>query len=99
KPYFVGFMHCMAELLRKMFDTQVLNFIFDRQDLYESRAVETFHEAEIYLPENLRGRLGQCVYGTRVGVGALQAADLFAHCWHAHFTYGSDMGAERQQAL
>ncbi|HEY8767484.1 MAG TPA: DUF3800 domain-containing protein [Dehalococcoidia bacterium] len=84
RPYMGVFQAFVGEALEKTPTGAVVNFVFDRQNVIESRAVETFHELfkNGQLPDELKAKLGDITYADSHREEPLQAADLYAYFWN-----------------
>lgn len=60
-----------------------INFVFDRQDMYEKLTHKSFEEMKRVLAKTGR-RLGPVTFDERAESPALQAADLAAHCYYKY---------------
>jgi hypothetical protein len=83
RPYFMAFQHCLSAAAKLTKAGKRVNFVFDRQDAYAQRALETFeHVRELMTPEEECKKIGGCAFLLEGEVTALQAADMLAHCWY-----------------
>ena len=83
RPYFMAFQHCLSVAAKLTKPGKSVNFVFDRQDAYAPRALETFEQVrELMTPEEERKKIGGCAFLLEGEVTALQAADMLAHCWY-----------------
>jgi Protein of unknown function (DUF3800) len=97
-PYFCAFGNLIGEVVHKAPPDARLNFVLDRQNIVESRAVETFHEvwknslspADThnvgFLDEQGIQRMGGLIYEDSTRELALQAADLYCYVWNRFLT-------------
>jgi hypothetical protein len=103
KPYFLVYDHCLVEAGQKTKHGKKTLFIFDQQKQFESRAIEQFAESAVMLGEkrhdSLVSRYAGVLFRSRVGAPGLQAADLYAHCWHRYLTDPRKIGRQRADIL
>lgn len=104
KPYFLVYDHCLVEAGNQTKAGLKTLFIFDEQHQYESRAIEQFGASTVVLGmKNKTGppanRLAGVFFRSRRGAPGLQAADLYAHCWHRYLTDEKKTGRQRRGVL
>ena len=77
-----------------------VNFIFDRNDTESGYAVRMFDHIKANYEGPQWRQLGDLRFANRLDQPSLQAADLYAHLWHAFLTYESaGMGRERNRVF
>ena len=91
KPYHLAMQRCVRLVVQSVGMRDRVNFFFDRQNVYEQKARDSFADATKYLPPALHRHLGAISFDASAEVLPLQAADLLAYCITAWFR--SDHGA------
>jgi hypothetical protein len=99
KPYFLVYDHCLHEAATKTKAGKKLLFLFDQQKTFESHAMEQFAKALAFGEASLREKYHGVLFQSRLEVPGLQAADLYAHCWHGYATDEEKFDAERRVVL
>ena len=84
RAYFVLFQHYMLRIARAAEEGTKIHFVFDNQDQYMPRAIETFDEMRtLALKDNPKYRhvLDTVDYKSSMDEPALQAADMLSYFW------------------
>jgi hypothetical protein len=100
KPYhFLTFQFLDAALSQAKRENTV-HFIFDRNDQESGYATTMFDHIKATYKDPRYQRLGDLCFASRIDRPGLQAADLYAHLWHAYLTHGTEgMGRERNRVF
>ena len=102
KPYFLLLGHCLKVALARAQPGKKLTLVFDRQDQYAARAMEQIREAARYLffraPAVYR-KFSGAMFLNRAAAPGLQAADLYAHCWHRYASNPKNLGRDRADVM
>lgn len=98
---FAAFHLVLHEAIQKTKDGAKVNFIFDRQNVFQQRAIITFNEIEKQIAPKYHNwqKLGSISYDSRADHMGLQAADLHTHAWYSFLTRGLKMTRERVLAI
>lgn len=104
KPYYLAFQFFIVEAMQRAVKGKTVHFIFDRQNVLQSRAGETFYEIIKVIERgeslvNVSADLGNIAFRNSAHEEGLQAADLLTHGWYSYLTRRDTMSDERMDAM
>jgi hypothetical protein len=99
RPYQLAFTTLLNEAAEQTPEGIKVHFTFDRNNVEEGRAVQAFNAISKNQHREIWARLGQIRYAGREDEPGLQAADLYAHCWHHYLVHPDAEASERSTAL
>ena len=94
------FQYLIVEATGRAKDGSSINFTFDRQNVLQARAEQTFSDYVDHMSdESRRQKLGSISFGDKDKIVALQAADMLAHLWYKYMEQREKMSGNRRYAL
>jgi hypothetical protein len=90
KPYYLGFIECLeSAALSVKKHGMLVDFVFDQQNVLAPWALMFFTRTKDQDPSHMARKLGDAIFKSKAGVGALQAADMLASALYKHFSNSS----------
>jgi hypothetical protein len=103
RPYRFAAFQMIRDAIERAKDGTTVHFVFDQQTAFEGGMRQEFEDmiasgmgADKIIDTTKLGRLS---HSTRQIDVPLQAADLFAHCWHHQLQHGAHKTPERAAAM
>lgn len=100
QPYYLAFQYLVIEATNQAREDSIINFTFDRQNVLQAKALETYHDYVNHMSdESRRRKLGRISFDDSAKYPGLQAADMHTHLWYSYMSQRTGMTEARHSAM